>query len=723
MADIPLNSVQALNEGIAHHRAGRLAEAEAVYRKLLDGEPENSNVLHLLGVIAAQRKEFDRAVALIKRAIAIDGTTCEFYRNLGNAFQENGNRGSAAEAYRNALKLRPSDVEVQTGLAEALRQEEEQRRPPIPNPAFEQGNQLMGQRRFDEAMAAYRRAIEVDSKAVGAWCNLGVALKQSRRYDESIAALKNALRGQPDFHSAMYNLGATYSDAGRIDEAIEAFESAAAFQPSHAESHFQLGMLLIRAGKHETAMRHIQRALALNPRHAEASHAMGFCLGQLGKHDDAIAMYRQALSINPNYSEAYLNLGIAYFSKREFEQAAAAFEHGTRIDPQSADLFFNLACVQAEQGVSNSDSQGDAVASYREVLRLRPDHYKASANLGMLLQALGRFEEAKAVFEHALSMNSEAAELHWNLGLLLLTTRNFSQGWREIEWRWKWKDIPVPGRNLPQPRWDGSDLNGKTILLHAEQGFGDTIQFIRYVPMVVERGGRVILSCPHALSDLLRLAYPEIELAREGDALPSFDVHCPLMSLPLLFDTQVNTIPAPIPYLKVDEALAAKWAARIKSRNAKLRVGIVWAGNSNHPNDRSRSMKFNQILPLAQVDGVQFYNLYLGLTQADRDMWNGHLELIDLTEHLQNFAETAAMISCLDLVIAVDTAVAHVAGAIAKPVWLMIAHLPDWRWMLDRDDTPWYPTMRLFRQKSPGDWADVVKRIAEALGQMVQQTP
>jgi len=304
---------------------------------------------------------------------------------------------------------------------------------------------------------------------------------------------------------------------------------------------------------------------------------------------------------------------------------------------------------------------------------------------------------------------------HWNLALALLVQGHFPEGWEEYEWRWKTKGLLSPRQLLPQPLWDGRPLAGRAILLHAEQGLGDTIQFIRYLPLVAQRGGRVIVECQPELQRLVQAMTPDIPVLARGQPLPDFAFQCPLLSLPKALGTTLATIPATVPYLHADAQNVQMWRDRLAGHGSALKVGLIWAGNPHHKNDRNRSVKLASLAPLAQVPGVQFYSLQKGAAAAQAKTPPPGMDLIDRTDDLQDFADTAAMIANLDLVIAVDTSVVHLAGALAKPVWTLLPYCPDWRWLLKRQDSPWYPTMRLFRQPEIGDWDSVIQQLAAAL--------
>ena len=345
---------------------------------------------------------------------------------------------------------------------------------------------------------------------------------------------------------------------------------------------------------------------------------------------------------------------------------------------------------------------------------MNPQFTGAYVNLGDVLLDKGEFSQAISTLNNALSSNPNNAKIHVNLALAYLVTGDFERGWREYEWR-----LRVPGiggmRQFPQPRWDGGDLQGKTILLHAEQGFGDMIQFARFIGQVAGRGGRVILESPAETLRLFR-DFPGVwELAERDKPLPHFDVQCPLMSLASVFGVTEQTIPHEVPYLKADPELARQWAGRFDAAGDRLRIGLAWAGSPLHSRDRSRSMKLEQFAPLASVENAAFYSLQMGQAAAQAGHPPSGLHLTDWTKDVRDFADSAAMVEHLDLLVTVDTSVAHLAAAMGKRVWLLLPRSPDWRWMLDRPDSPWYPTMRLFRQTTRDDWAEVLRRVAAAI--------
>jgi lipoprotein NlpI len=429
-----------------------------------------------------------------------------------------------------------------------------------------------------------------------------------------------------------------------------------------------------------------------------------------GQIDEAITAYRQAVVLNPNYAEAHNNLGNALNGQGQLDEAIAAWRQAIVLKPSYAEAHNNLG--NAMRGKGHLD---DAIAAYHQAIALRPGYAEAHYNLGVALNDKGQLDDAIAAYRQAIIIRPKFAEAHHSLSLLLLSRGDFQHGWDEHEWRWKCKDFPSVPRNFAQPQWDGRPLDGRTLLLYAEQGFGDALQFIRYVPMVAQRGGRIIIECKAELQRLFQTMAAGCQIVVRGQPLPAFDLQCPLLSLPLVFGTTLANLPRNVPYLHADAEAAGRWQRRMADHSPLVRVGLVWSGSPGHKNDRNRSTKLARLAPLVQAPGVRFFSLQKGDAGAEAKRPPPGMELIDWTEELTDFADTAALIANLDLVITVDTAVAHLAGAMGKQVWTLLPFVADWRWLLEREDSPWYPSMRLFRQPSWGDWDSVINRVADKL--------
>lgn len=463
-----------------------------------------------------------------------------------------------------------------------------------------------------------------------------------------------------------------------------------------------------QAGRLKEAEALYQAILNAVPSHAEAMHLSGVLAGQTGKYETAIERLRRAIAINPSSAAYYFNLAVALTDNRQSDEAIEVLRQCLRVEPRHADALNNLGTLLREKG-----NVAEAIEVYRQAVQLRPD-CEFFNNLSMALTENGLYDEALAAVRRSLELKGDFAEAHWSLALLLLLKGDFELGWPEYEWRWRRTNAPARPHSA-ETLWDGSDLAGSKILLFAEQGFGDAIQFIRYAPLVAARDGRVLLQCRPELSRLLGTAPGVEQVLQPGDAHDG--VHCPLLSLPLVFGTQLETIPAAASYLRADPALAAEWAMKVGGSRRRLRVGLAWAGSATRRRDASRSIALSQLAPLGQVPGVTFFSLQKGDASRQSAAPPAGMDLIDLTAAIADFADTAALIAQLDLVVSVDTSVAHLAGALGKPVWLLLPFWPDWRWMLDRDDSPWYPSARLFRQKAIGEWGEVIERVACALGE------
>jgi tetratricopeptide (TPR) repeat protein len=528
-----------------------------------------------------------------------------------------------------------------------------------------------------------------------------------------IAEAENLCRGvliaYPDSADTLHLLGTLTAQRGRMDAAIELIRRAITINPIVADYHNNLAIILHQTGRTEEAIAAARQAVQLKPDFAAAHFNVAKMLHENARLDEAVAAYRETIRFDPRHVLAHNNLGIALREKGLFDQAIASFRQALSLGSDLAEIQNNLANALRDKG-----SPHEAIEVYQRALALRPDLAVLHNNLGIAYYNTCRPDQAIAAYREAIRLSPDYAEAHHNLATAFLVKGDFKQGLSEYEWRWRWKGIALPRPEYSKPRCDASAFKDKTILLHFEAGFGDTLQFVRYAPMVAARGARVILECQPELIRLLR-TLPGIEQwIPAGAPLPPFDEHCGLLSLPLLFGTTLESIPAQIPYLKPDPELTAKWAARLPP-SGQRKIGIVWAGNASYTKDRIRSLHLSTLAPLAQVPGVQFFNLQKGPPAAQLADSPRGLHLIDFAPELTDFADTAALIANMDLVVTSDTSVVHLAGAIGKPVWVMLPFSADWRWMLSRNDTPWYPTMRLFRQSTPGDWTGVIDRVAEAL--------
>ena len=458
------------------------------------------------------------------------------------------------------------------------------------------------------------------------------------------------------------------------------------------------------------AVEAFQRAIHLNANLAEAHYNLGVALLGLGRRDEALAALRQALQLKPDYVEAQNNLGNVLKEQDRLEEAGAAFRRALEIKPDYAPAHHNLGNLLGDQGHFES-----AIAEYRRALDLEPNYPEACNNLGRTLVELRRFDEARAALARALALRPNYAMAKFNAAFLSLLHGDFERGWPWYEARWEVSTAKKPPYS--QPVWNGEPLDGKRILIYAEQGFGDAIHFVRYAAMVVARGGEVIVGCQPALERLFRNAVGVKSIITGVNDPVEFDVQIPMLSLPMTFQTRHESIPREIPYLFADPAQAECWRKRIGERRSLLRVGLAWSGDSQHRRNRKRSIALQMLQPLWRLEGIEFFSLQLGPGAAQLTEFPT-APIVDHTSLIADFADTAALMTQLDLIISVDTAVAHLAGALGCSVWTLLSFVPDWRWGLEGEETPWYPTMRLFRQPALSDWDSVIQRVEVELGRL-----
>jgi tetratricopeptide (TPR) repeat protein len=504
---------------------------------------------------------------------------------------------------------------------------------------------------------------------------------------------------------------------GRLLEAEAICRRALEAQPNVPEAEHLLGVIAHQNGKLGEAIQHLQRAVKLAP-HSALFHAnLGEMLRIAGRPRLAIASARRAIALEPKMAMAQCNLGVALFEAKEYAEAEAAQRRAIAAAPNFAEAHCNLGnALQAMR------RRAEAVVSYRRAIELNPNYADAWANLGTTLHHDGHFEEAISALRRAIALAPHHANAHSGLGILLLMRGELGEGWDEYEWRLR--STERTGPKFPENPWQGENLAGKHIYVQAEQGFGDTLQFARYAPLLAARAGKVTLRVHQQLVMLLRESLPGIEVLGDRGNVAPYQCDAVLLSLPRTFRTRLETIPAQVPYLVTPQAAAQRWRKKLDGLRG-LKIGLVWAGNPDHLNDARRSVDLKTLVPLFDIPGTTFVSLQHGPRAADLKKLKRKLPIEDLGAQFEDFTDSAAAVAALDLVITVDTSMAHLAGGLGKPVWVILPWVTDWRWMLGRDDNPWYPTMRLFRQKRSNNAAgeemtDVIARVTEELKAVAQ---
>jgi tetratricopeptide (TPR) repeat protein len=563
--------------------------------------------------------------------------------------------------------------------------------------------------RNDMALANIDRALALRPDFVEALVNRGIALYGLKRFGDALVDYDRAIALRPGYADALVNRGNALGRLQRHEEALASYDNALELQPAHVEALVSRAATLHELRQYGEALRSYDRALALRPDDAETLVNRGVTLHELKQSAEALSSYDRALIIEPSNVDAITNRGVALHDLGQYGEALASHERALALQPDHAAARSNRGVTLHRLGRLD-----EALASYDRALALQPDYVDALVNRGVTLHALMRFDEALASRDRAIALRPDHADAHFFGSLSRLLTGDFDRGWIEYEWRRKGTSTGPSRRDFPQPLWlGGNEIAGKTILLHSEQGFGDTLQFCRYAPLVAARGARVILEVEEPLQGLLAGLAGTTRVIAKGDRLPDFDLQCPLLSLPLAFRTKLETIPSAVPYLRPPDQALVKWSTRLPSKR-RPRIGLAWAGNAKHLRDRERSIDLRDLLLLLDIDAT-FVSLQKELRATDTTMLKESGGIIHFGHELENFSDTAALISRLDLVISVDTAIAHLAGALGKPVWILLTHVPDWRWLLDRDDSPWYPTARLFRQSDARQWDSVIARVRDAL--------
>lgn len=528
---------------------------------------------------------------------------------------------------------------------------------------------------FAQAESLYRRALELDGKQFQVLSMLGILQAQRGNYPDAEQILRKALKLNPDDAGGQFNYGNVLLGLQRFDDALAVFDKALRLNPGLAEAHLNRGNILMLRKRFEEAVVSFDTAVQINPNFAQAYCNRGNALEKMGRLDEALASCNGALNLNTGNAEFRASRANILSRLRRYDEALGDISSALSLQPHSADF-----------------------------------HY----NHGNILIEVKRHHDAIAAFNKALAVDPGFADAHFNEGLCWLSLGDMERGWRKYEYRFKTSEYPEVKRNFPQPVWSGdSSINGKTIFIHTEQGFGDTLMNCRYVPLLASMGARVVLEVKPELLQLMEGLEGVSTLIARGADIPQIDFQCPIMSLPLAFETRLETIPSAVPYLKVPGERADHW--RSKLGDSRFKIGVAWAGNPSFKTDRDRSITLKNILPVCSVPGATFFSLQKDLRDGDAEILNANPHIRHLGSDLKNFLDTAAVMESLDLIISSDTSIVNLAGALGRPVWILLSFNSDWRWLLDRTDSPWYPTARLFRKDKSGDWASIVDKVSAEL--------
>ncbi len=652
--DAPCREEERLEQGLAMLRSGDVGGGRAAVSEILRSRPGLADDLGRMGQALTAHERWEEAAALLE----------------------------------GALEERPSDPSLLNPLSVVCRK--------------------LG--RIEDSIEAAERSLASEPGQPDALNNLGLALSKAGRLEDSAAAYRRALAADPRRCYVHYNLGLALSDLRLHEEALVAFDSALRLNRFFTAALLGLGSALLALGRPEEAREAFAACLARSPRDVRARILLGASFQKERRFEEAMAEYQRALEIDPRSVEARNNLGTALQGARRWKEARGVLAALVQAEPGFADGWANLGYVL---GILNCLTEAESAV--RRALGIRPLDAQSWAHLGFVMMAAGRVSEAVVAYRRAGELDPGFDAARSNEGVAQLLSGDFAPGWVNYESRHAKGAGNGNERFRERRRWRGERLEGQSILVHCEQGLGDALQFVRYLPLLAARGAEVHIEVHGVLKPLVE-AMPGVHAAYAwGEPLPATDVHCPLVSLPLGFCTRLDTIPAPVPYLAPPPGLARAWQARLP-RTGGRRIGVAWAGNPRHENDHNHSIPLATFEALFRAaPGDHFFSLQKEPVAADSARLPAQPNVTDLGPQLDSFGDTAAVISQLDLVIAVDTSVAHLAGALGCPVWVLLPFAPDWRWLLGRDDSPWYPSARLFRQPSPSAWESVLEEVSRSL--------
>ncbi len=735
-------------------------------QRLLKLDDQDAQVHQLLGLIHVQlaateasshlRQEHEsRSLQAFEAATLHGPQMVDAFVNLGNAYLKAQRNQDALKAYQAALTLQPASDVVYANQAEAYRQLHDtaqalasygkaiQLAPQKHSYLVKVGNLLRELEQHDQAIACYEQAIDMEPDQADAYAHMAVSMAELGHLDAAFGCCKIALEIDPNQSIAHYHKALLEMRQDHKQAALKSLNAALELEPQLAQAWVSKGLLLINlkdpaaalialdraielgiktADVHhnraycykelkqlELAVNDLETALTLDPQHADALMTLGVISQEMERHEAAVGFYTQAIAQNPSKAEAYSNLGAVLFELNRFEDALETLQAALDIAPQSVNAWSNLGATQMKLHQFEA-----ALDAFDQVLRLDPKNVNAYCSQGLILHDLRRLQEAMICYEKALAIEPQSTLAHWNRSVCLLLQGDFEQGWPAYEARWQHKKLQLTLRDYPQPRWTGAQaLKGKRILIYAEQGFGDTLQFVRFLPSLIEQGAHVSFEVHRPLVSLLARCLPGIHVFEMGQRSHPFDLHAPLLSLPGILQCTTSNIPAPSGYLRADSEKINEWQQRI-GRAQRPRIGLVWRGNPAHQNDRNRSMSLETLLEVLPRE-ADYFCLQNQIQSQDLQTIEKTIRVKSYAQDLKDFEDTAALCQLMDLVISVDTSVAHLSAALGKKTWTLIPYSPDWRWMLSGKDSPWYQTMNLYRQSVPGSWAQTLASLAQDL--------
>ncbi|MBT5665735.1 MAG: tetratricopeptide repeat protein [Rhodospirillaceae bacterium] len=678
-----------LQQAADHYNNHAYRATATICLRLIEANPDLGEAWYFLGRVAIETGDFKTAVEYLVRAVSLEPKNNAARGSLAYALESRGQIEQAITAWRTYRNLAPDDANAPFRLA-AL---------------------LAGEGKLDEAVDLYEEVVRLRPDDPAPLVELGRQYLRAQQGAIAVETLRRAVRVDETRFDSWYNLASALHGHGDPNGAIDAYESALDLDKENPDCHNALGVAFRERGEFAKAVHHGERAVILRPDIPEFLNNLGAALILNDRALDAVETLERALTLKPDDGEILNNLGVAYMGLGRLVESIACFEAVLSAQEDWADVHHNLGNAQRQ-----ANRLDDAEPHFKRALSIDPNNFQIHGSYAVALLTMNRPTDAIAAYRKAITLAPEEPELHKGLGIAQLMAGDMAEGWRNYEWRWRCTDFTV--RDFGSKRWRGQRIENATLLIHAEQGFGDTLQFCRYIPLARKQSGaaRVVVEVQRPMAPLLRCFEDgACTVIVRGDPIPTVGFDIPMLSLPGLFDAGLEDVPHETPYLRTTDALGRDWKARVDSASpspTSRKIGFVWSGNPNRQDDALRSCPIEEIARLWDVPDCTIVSLQV---DAGPGALARYPQIIDLGSHVTDFADTAALIQSLDLVITVDTAVAHLAGALGGPVWVLLGHAADWRYLLDRTDSPWYPSMRLFRQPSPGNWTAVMDDVRAAL--------
>ncbi len=681
---------QFLARAVEAFREENFPQAEVILRQLLAARPDVAAGWHLRGLTARATGDRRHALEFFLKAVSIDPTKADYCAALGDVLENLGRDADAVVPWQQAVASDPGSTLDRVRLADLLTR---------------LGN-------HDAAMEHYDFAAGSDPTSFTAQYAYGLALARRENFEQAVVVFRLCLALDPENSDAHFQCGRCLQTLDRYDEAIVRYNACLAYGSDRPEAHINLAEIYRNSGRPAEAIEQCEAALDRYPDSVSALNNLGLALCDLGQHATAATFLKTAHRAEPDNPVTLHNLGVTLHACGALAESEQFLRQALDLRPDWPDAARSLGNLYRETG-----RLAKAAALYRNAIDRHPDDFRTFGNLGLVLLNLNQPHDAITAYEKALALNPSHAGLRTSLGIAQLLVGDFENGWRNYEARWESTDFAPAKRQFPIPRWRGRPTTDtgrepRPLLVHAEQGYGDTLHFCRYIPLLAAENIPVVFECQAPLVDLMQSLADvddrlDLTVVARGDALPEAADHVPLLSLPAHFSTKLETVPADVPYLKAPRHAVETWTHRMAGDGPA--VGLVWAGNAERQDDWMRSCPPDAMVPLVETDAIRFYSLQKNGPQLENST------VVPLGPQLASFSDTAAVIETLDLVISVDTATAHLAGALGKPVWVLLGPAADWRYLLDRQDSPWYPTMRLFRSPDLGDWSAVMDQVADTL--------